>query len=182
MVEKRNGVRTFCAVMAWLCVAGMISLPLTALAIWLWPGVFSGPIKGSLADGVEARALLELGAAQRFAALLVMAGGVALQVAALWFLRRTFMEGAAARWFSLDSVRAFRRFAWLCVAMVVYTVFHSSAMSVIVTAHLPQGQRMLNVTFTTENLQFLFGALIMLSVAHMFAAGREIAEENAAIL
>lgn len=179
-MADRKGVQTFCKVMAWLCVVGMISLPLTAFATWLAPSIFSGPVKGSLTDGVEAAALLDMGASQRLLALAVIGAGVALEVAALWFLRRTFVEGAHARWFSLASVRSFRRFAWLCVAMAIYAVVHGAAMSVISTWHLEE--RTLSIGFGTENAQFLFGALIMLFVAHMFAAGREVDEENAAIL
>lgn len=178
MAERRT-VQTFCRLMAWLCVAGMILIPALAVSVWLLPGLAGNVTLNVARADVDASSL---GPAQRLLGLAVSLMLAGVQVAALWFLRQAFVEGGRGVWFSLRAVRSFRRFAWLTLILVPLNVAQDSAMSVITTMNNPAGERMLSIGFGSDNFRALFTALVMLFVAHMFAAGREVDEENAAFI
>ncbi|GEM_PF-1459207 len=182
-MQDREGVKRLCRVLAMLALAGMAAVPLVTLTVWWFPQLLSDEVYATLGgSNVDPAALLALGPLQRITGMLVLLTGSGLQMAALWFLRRTFLEGAEGRWFSLAAVRNFRRFAWLSLVIVAVSVVQDSALSVITTIHLPPGQQMLVLSFGSNDFQRLFTGLVMLFVAHIFAAGREVDEENASFI
>lgn len=178
-MAHRTSIQGFCRVLAALTLVGMALAVLMPTLIWLLPGLFPANL---FTESASLSEIVEMSAGQRATALAVALVGAALQVAALWSLRRTFLEGASGRWFSLEAVRSFRRFAWLSLVLVFVGVLQASAMSVISTWHLGNGQRSLSIGFGSEEARDLFSALLLLFVAHMFAEGREVDEENASFI
>jgi hypothetical protein len=165
---KHEGAKRLCRVLAGMSLIGMVAVPLIVAVIWLAPspvGIFPN------ADP-----------ALRLAAFGVAMASAAVRVAALWFLRRVFLEGAAGRWFSLPAVRNFRRFAWATLALVFIRIAEGSATSVILSLPNPPGERAFSIAAGSVDIGALFTALLMLFVAHIFVVGREADEEAAAFL
>lgn len=188
IMQNRDGVKRFCRVMAVLSLIGVIGiavlLPFAAYVLMapttFGPGTTISPSPNG--PQIPGEVFAEIGAGRRAIVTLVLVAALCVQGAALWFLRRTFLEGAAGRWFSLTAVQSFRRFAWLTLIFVFAGVGVDIVTGAAIIPALPAGDRGMTVGLTTDRFGALFTALIMLFVAHMFAAGREVDEDNAAIL
>jgi hypothetical protein len=100
----------------------------------------------------------------------------------LWSVRRTFLENAQGRPFSEASVRGFRRFAWASLIAMVVAIVERSATGVAVSVLSPDIQNVLSIGFGSEDVSRLFGALLLVAVAHMFAEGRRLAEDVEGLL
>lgn len=175
-MNTSNSLQGFARVMAFVTLAGAVLVLATAVLAW----VFLNALAGFVPDFPAHPGELSLGA--RLAGLTVSLLSAAIQVYGLLALRQTFLEAAAGRWLSLKSVIGFRRFAWVSVIMVFVGVVRASAYSVVFSWHNPPGSRELAISFGSQELGQLFTALLFVFAAHVFAAGREIEEENRAFI
>lgn len=113
--------------------------------------------------------------------LIALVGAVPLMIG-LWSVRRTFLESAQGRPFSEASVRAFRRFAWASLIAMVAAIVERSVTGLAVSTLSPDIQDTLAIGFGSEDVSRLFGALILVAVAHMFAEGKRLADDVEGLL
>ncbi len=104
---------------------------------------------------------------------------VALACLELWRLFTTFLNG---RVFTAEAAGHLRRMAIFGLAAEFADVVSRPLISMIVTAHMPEGSRMVSVFLQPPdllNVMFLVG---FLALGHVFKAAAEIAEDHAAIV
>lgn len=166
----------FAGLMAFITLLGAFLVPVFTVLAWL----VLDSMNGFVAD--FPRYVPPVSAWGQVAGLILATSGAVLQAYGLLGLRRTFLEAAAGRWLSIPAVLGFRRFAWVSVAMVFFSIVRESAYSMIFSWHNPPGSRVMTITFGSEQLAALFTALLLVFAAHVFAAGREVEEENRAFL
>jgi hypothetical protein len=191
-----SGARRLAQVMAAVAAAGTVLTPVGVTAGWLVLAfVFRMTPEeiGANASAMSAVArvtqwgvhLDEVGLVTRpalAAGWLVALLTAAPTVIALWSVRRTFLEAGAGRAFSEASVRGFRRFAWASLAAVLAGMIGESATGLAVTVLSPEIQNQLSIGIGSEEVGRAFGALLLVSVAHMFAEGRQMAEDVEGLL
>jgi hypothetical protein len=174
--------------MAVIAALGAAAIPLTESLAWAalgyavrLPAEKLGPAK----DGIVAAASM-LGLPDdpsRVTTLALVAGWmVALVFAtpmmfAWWSVRRTLLESAAGRPFSEASVRSFRRFGWASVAAAAAIIVKRSAVGVVVSTLTPDVPGKFSFGVGTDDISRIFGALLLVAVAHMFAVARRNAED-----
>lgn len=167
---------------AFLAVAtllGAIALPLMTIAIWLFWDQLAPLAAGN--RGITAD-LTSLSAGARFTGFGLFMAGAALQSYGLLGLRRTFLEAANGRSLSTNAVNGFRRFAWVSLIMVPIGIVQQAGLSVIISLNDPTPGGSLSLQLGTPEISRFFMALLLVFVAHVFAEGKQMKDENEAFL
>ncbi|MGO9674732.1 MAG: DUF2975 domain-containing protein [Methylocella sp.] len=92
-----------------------------------------------------------------------------------WRLFSTYLRG---RIFTLDAALWLRRLALLGVMAQLIAILTRPLISIIVTLHLPQGHRVVNIFLQPGDLLTLLLLAILLALAHIFKTAAEIAGEH----
>ncbi|MEM6462525.1 MAG: hypothetical protein AAF724_11460 [Pseudomonadota bacterium] len=164
--------------LATLTAVGMILLPLTIAAVWIFPQWLSVmPTIGAVSVDLTETSLLA-----RILALATQLIGVSILIYGLAGLRQTFHESARGYWFSARSIAGFRRFAWVSLAMVFVGVFQNAVLTAVVSAGTPGMPNQMSISFGSADLAKLFSALLFVFVAQIFVAGKAIDDENASFI
>lgn len=126
--------------------------------------------------------LTEVPATQRAGGFLVQMIGWVLLAMACINLWRLFSGFLAGRVFTLDTALTLRRLSLFGLAAQAVDMLARPLLSILVSLHMPPGQRHIGLFFQTAdllNLLFLGG---LLALAQVFKVAAEIAEDNAAIV
>ena len=174
-----HSTRRFARVMAWATLLGAAALPVFAAAIWVFLDDVA-PL--AMNSGFMAFDPGTVGLWGRSSGFLVSLAGAGLQAWGLLCLRRTFLEAAEGRALSAVAVVSFRRFAWISFAAVFVGIAQHTGYVAIVSVSDPDVPNRIAVGVGSNELKALFTALLFVFAAHVFAAGREAEEENAAFL
>jgi hypothetical protein len=92
-----------------------------------------------------------------------------------WRLFSTYLRG---RIFTLDAALWLRRVALLGLAAQLIAILTRPLISLIITAHLPQGHRLVNLFLLPGDLLTLLLLAVLLALAHIFKTAAEIAGEH----
>lgn len=98
---------------------------------------------------------------------------------AAWKLFSGYLEG---RIFTLDAGIWLRRIGLFGLLAEGVDIIARPLMSMIVSVHLPQGQRMVGIALNQNDLAFLMLLTALLALAHIFTKAAEIAQENEEIV
>lgn len=181
-------------VMAVIAGLGVVVIPLAesfgwALLAWTTrPAAGVGdPMFGMVQDtvngwGVSITDPTQITTSALFVGWIISLIGATPMVIGLWSVRRTFLESAEGRPFSDASVRSFRLFAWASLAAVLAAVVERTATGLAVSVLSPDIQNQLSIGLGSEDFSRLFGALLLVAVAHMFAEGKRLAEDVEGLL
>lgn len=98
---------------------------------------------------------------------------------AVWQLASGFLKG---RIFTLDAALWLRRAGTYGLIAELCDIVFRPMMSVVVSAHMPQGQRHVGIAVNQNDLAFLMFLTALVALAHIFKKAAEIAEENEGIV
>jgi len=178
-MDTQFPARRFAHVMAVITLMGAVALPIFQGGAWIFLDEFTALGVDDWGFSFDAASI---STPARIAGFLVAVSSACIQAFGLMAVRATFMEAALGRALSLRAVVQFRRFAWISVVMVFVGIIQNSAYSVIFSWGNPEGSRQLEIEFGSNELSTLFVALLFMFVAHVFATGRKIEEENATFI
>lgn len=169
----------FAFTLAQTTLAGAIALPLMAAAIWLFWDHLAPLAAGDLQRAYD---LANLGAGAKLSGFILSLTGALIQSYGLLALRRTFLEAAEGRPLSAGSVKGFRVFAWVALAMVFVGIIQYAGLSIILSFNdqIPGGS--LSLQFGTREISAFFMAMLLVFVAHVFAEGKKAKDENESFL
>ena len=184
MAELVRG-RALARVMAFVALAGAAVTPLMLAVLWLAlddAALFA--TVGASGIGVPASPDVtpSLSGAARVAGWLITTALSLPMMIALWCVAHTFREAAQGRPFSPRAVASFRRFALASLVAAVGRVVQTPILSAAVTALSPTIQGQLMVTVGSHEIGALFGAFLLLTLAHVFAEGRRMADDVEGLL
>ena len=114
-----------------------------------------------------------------FAVYLAVWSPVAGACYCVWRLFSSYLDG---RIFTVDATIWLRRVACFGFASQFIDLAARPLVSLILTAHLPQADRVLKVFFSPQDLLHLLFFAGLFALAHVFKTAAEIAEDNAAIV
>lgn len=168
----------------WLC--HLLRVAALAYAVWVFALLVlhwsNAPEVARVYSHLLRTPLTEVPATQRVGGFLVHMVGWVLLVVACANLWRLFSGFLAGRVFTLDAALTLRRLSLFGLAAQAVDMLGRPVLSVLVSLHMPPGQRHLGFFFQTAdllNLMFLGG---LLALAQVFKVAAEIAEDNAAIV
>jgi len=177
MVEQPSQ-RRFSRFMAGFSLLLMLASPVALLLIWLNFGYFEPFIRSQM--GLPATTTITPDS--KFLAAIVTFLRLGIGVLGLFFLRRTFLEGAAGRSFSAISVNSFSHFAWAALAYVIAAPIERTLTILVLTMGNREGERMVSISVGTPDIYAVFVGLLFVAVAHMFRQGQKLAQENESFL
>jgi hypothetical protein len=177
-----HGIRTplerVCRLARWvrvLTVAGAVTLPLGTLWVWASPDRVAHFVAGNL--GLNAAALHLTPSTSWLGALVnllpVAVGWFALLQ--IWRLFGGYMQG---EFFTPVTTQRLRRLAMALLAVALAQVVARSATGVVLTLHLPPGQRQLIVGFSSHDYVLLLFGLLLWAIAHVMVEATRLAHEN----
>ncbi len=165
--------------LAGFTLAAAIALPLASAAIWLFWDQLAPYSTDPAARYYDATSL---GAAGRISGFALFFTGALIQAYGLLGLRRTFLEAAAGRTFSLASVYGFRRFARISLFMAAFGVIQRTGLILILSMSDPARQNALSIQIGTPELKAMFMGVLLVFVAQIFAQAKAAKDENDAFV
>jgi hypothetical protein len=188
-----NGARRLAGVVAALAAAGAVFAPASEIAKWAlfrwavtaWDSAENPMIAGFGKSVGLARD--ELGSMSASAIVAAAALGVLATVPiviGLLCVRRTLRECAAGRPFSELSVRNFRWFAWASLWAMIAGWVEPQVAHTVVTVLSPdlQNEISIGVGVSSTGLTQIFAVLFLITVTHMFAEAKRMAEDVEGLL
>lgn len=103
---------------------------------------------------------------------------VAVGLALMWQLWSLFGEYLRGAVFSPRALACLRRFASLMVVLAVLEPVSRALNTVVLSWDRPPGQRVLQVTLTSNDYALLLGALVFVALARVMTEAARVAEEN----
>jgi hypothetical protein len=158
-----------------LAVTGAVTLPLGTLWVWSSPERIAHFVAANLGVNV---ATLNLAPSTRWLGVLVSL----LPVAAGWFallqIWRLFGGYGRGEVFTLEAIQRLRRLAMGLLAVALAQVVARSATGVVLTLHLPPGERLLVVGFSSHDYVLLVFGLLLWAIAWVMVEATRLAREN----
>ncbi|MEM1434283.1 MAG: DUF2975 domain-containing protein [Pseudomonadota bacterium] len=99
-------------------------------------------------------------------------------LAALYFLRRPFSNFARGELFNAANSRALRRFAALLLLHALLRPVHTAIASVVLSLNHPAGEKMLSLTFGSDELSAVGLALVFWVLSNLLLEGSRLHAEN----
>ncbi|RED18353.1 hypothetical protein [Pontivivens insulae] len=159
-----------------ICLLVAILLPPSIVGAW----IFLGP-EALIANVVDPAQPLPQGM-QLFAIVAVSLVAPVLVSFALLSARRCFQSFAAGNWFDEDGARALRRFGALYLAASIFGLLLPAFLSVLVTLHYPEGQRVLAWGISTGRVLSALAGFMFWLIGDVLVRAAELAEDNRQII
>lgn len=161
--------------MAWACVAIIVSFPIAHAAYWANASSADLAAQGSLPSLAIQQ---DLQIWQRLAAGATIGVPLALMLVGVWQARCCFTHFACGLVFTAHVARYLRNAAG-CMALAGVAAFAcGAATSAILTWTNAPGTRRLSLAISSEHIFTLFFAALIWMMADVIAKGRALAEEN----
>ena len=159
-----------------LILLGSALLAMLPAALLLWG---HGGAPAGQSDGLLGLPSMPLDSAARWRTALVSLLPVGGGLYALRQLWRLFGEYRAGRVFCSPAQQALVRFAWAALGLSLALPLTRALMSVAASLGNPPGERFVTLSlYWHDGLHLLFG-VVLLSIAHVMAQARRLADENA---
>jgi hypothetical protein len=178
MLDPAAKIRRLSRVLMVFCAVGAVLVALCYAPVWFYADV---PMLRRLALIPAAVELSAPGFAIRVACLAVSAlllGPVLYGLAQLWLVLRQFGRGVL---FDTANVARLRRLGWSIMAVAVGDVAQC-LIPLLLTLSNPPGGRFFPIDCNDGDLLGLFAGGVMLLIARVLDAAREISDDNAQII
>ena len=179
--NKRDKMVWVSRVLALLCLAAILGIPIIISLIWLFGSelfLLSGEPKHYLIPhGVVFQVGL-LTPLLRVVGLLVSMIPNAAVMLGLWHLRKLFGHFARLEFFTLDTVVHFRVFAASILLVGFLYPVSGAVMSFATSFNNSPGSRLIGITAGDAEVAMLFLGAVLFVIAWVMEQGKHIADEN----
>jgi hypothetical protein len=103
---------------------------------------------------------------------------VSIGLFGLYYLRRAFANFARGELFNLANSRDLRRFSILLLARAVATPLHFLMASVLLSLNHPAGEKVLSISFGSNELRAVGVALVLWVMSNLLVEGCNLQAEN----
>jgi hypothetical protein len=172
-----KGARLLARFLDVLALTALAAIPVIAAVIWFLLPDGAVPFRDI---GVELGSWL--GPLERMGGFaLLMIPGV-LSMYSLWRLHSFFRACLRDRPFSSEALRGFRAFALISLILAFGQPFIGAVLSGYLTALSPDHGAMVMLSFSGENLNAMFIALVFFLISHLMVTARALNEEASAFI
>ena len=164
--------------LSWLTLVSMGLFVAAGAIVLLYPGYIAQAVTAQL-DGVE---WADLAVWQKF--LMHLLGSIAplLLLYGLWQVRAFFELYRTGDLFPAGAGLHVKRFGQALVGVAIAQIVAGAAISAVLTAHLPGGERMVAVNLSSTNLATLVIAALIMMIGRLLDEAFTVAEENRSIV
>ncbi|MEM6302363.1 MAG: hypothetical protein AAF749_11540 [Pseudomonadota bacterium] len=158
-----------------LCTVWLIVAPVGALYLLLDHAAFTTMVRAEQQLPVQWHTV---GTSQLYVVWLLAVIDVGLGTLGILFLRRAFQSFARGEWFDESNSRDLRRYAALLVAQALARPIVGALTSVVLSLNHPPGERMLSLTFGSNELWYLLAGFVTWVLADLLVRGASADREN----
>ena len=157
------------------CMAILITVPFIALYFLINIDLFAAMTRSNLGLPIQWQTVSEI---QWYSLWLLTVFYVATGLAGLYFLRRAFSNFAKGQLFNHSNSRDLRLFSILLFAQALAKPLHFSISSMLLSMNHPAGQKMLSVSFGSDEIKVIALAMILWVMSDLLLRGSKLESEN----
>lgn len=157
------------------CMAILITSPFIALYFLINVELFAAMARNNLSLPIQWQTVSDI---QWYSLWLLTVFYVATGLAGLYFLRRAFSNFAKGQLFNLSNSRDLRLFSILLFAQALAKPLHFSISSMLLSMNHPAGQKMLSVSFGSDEVKVIALAMILWVMSDLLVRGSKLENEN----
>ncbi len=173
-----NGVymaRQFSRLIALGCMAILIAVPFITLYFLFNIELFAAMAKSNLGLPIQWQTVSDI---QWYSLWLLTVFYVAIGLVSLYFLRRAFSNFAKGELFNHSNSRDLRLFSILLFVQALAKPLHFSISSMLLSVNHPTGQKMLSVSFGSDEIKVIALAMILWVMSDLLIRGSKLESEN----
>lgn len=167
--------RRLSLLISWGCTALLILVPIAALFFLVDLSSFGQFVRNSIGLPVQWRTVSD---GQWYGLWALMALYVSIGMVGLYFLRRAFANFANGELFNLANSRDLRRFSILLLVQAIVTPLHFALSSVLLSLNHPAGEKMLSISFGSNEIRAIGVALVLWVMSNLLVEGCKLQTEN----
>ncbi len=167
--------RRLSLLISWSCTALLILVPAVSLYFLFNLNALAEFIRGSIGLPIRWHGV-STGQWYAFWALTMLYLSIGL--VGLYFLRRAFANFATGELFNMANSRDLRRFSILLLIQALATPLHFALSSVLLSLHHPAGQKMLSISFGSNELRAVGVAIVLWVLSNLLLEGCKLQSEN----
>ncbi len=167
--------RQFSQLIALGCMAILIAAPVTALYFLINIELFTALARSNVGLPIQWQTVSDI---QWYSLWLLTVFYVATGLAGLYFLRRAFSNFAKGQLFNHSNSRDLRLFSILLFAQALAKPLYFSISSVLLSINHPAGQKMLFVSFGSDEVKVIALAMILWVMSDLLVRGSKLESEN----
>jgi Protein of unknown function (DUF2975) len=167
--------RLLSRLVAWACTLALVLVPLGAVYFLANIEALAALAQRSLGLNIQWQTV-EPGQVYGLWLTTAVYSGVGL--AGLFFLRRAFQKFANGELFNAANSRDLRRFSVLLAVQAIAQPLHLAISSIILSANHPAGQKMLTVSFGSNELKMIGLAIVFWVISDLLLEGATLQTEN----
>ncbi|PCI69115.1 MAG: hypothetical protein COB26_00530 [Piscirickettsiaceae bacterium] len=157
------------------CMAILITVPFIALYFLINIDLFATMTRSHLGLPIQWQTVSEI---QWYSLWLLTVFYIAIGLAGLYFLRRAFSNFAKGQLFNHSNSRDLRLFSILLFAQALAKPLYFSISSVLLSMNHPSGQKMLSVSFGSDEVKVIALAMILWVMSDLLVRGCKLESEN----
>lgn len=167
--------RKLSTVIAWACLLLLVAMPAAAMFYLIELERFAALVRGSIGLPIQWHTISN---GQWYSMWTLSVAYLAIGLAGIYFLRRAFTNFSRGELFNLANSRDLRRFALLLLAQTLATPVHRALSSLVLSINHPPGQKMISVTFGSNELKAIGVAFILWVLSDLLVEACRLHTEN----
>ncbi len=167
--------RQFSRLIALGCMVILITAPIIALYFLINIDQFADIARNNIALPIQWQTVSDM---QWYSLWLLTVIYVAIGLAGLYYLRRAFSNFAKGQLFNTSNSRDLRLFSILLFAQALAKPLYFSISSVLLSINHPAGQKILSVSFGSDEVKVIALAMILWVMSDLLFKGSKLESEN----
>lgn len=167
--------RQFSRIIAFGCMAILITAPIIALYLLINIDQFAEIARKNIALTIQWQTVSEM---QWYSLWLLTALYVAIGLTGLYFLRRAFFNFAKGQLFNYSNSHDLRLFSILLFVQALAKIMYLTISSVLLSINHSTGQKMLSVSFGSDEIKVIALAMILWVMSDLLVRGSKLENEN----
>ncbi len=165
----------FSRIIAFGCMAILITVPIIALYFLINIDQFAEIARNNIALPIQWQTVSIM---QWYSLWLLTALYAAIGLTGLYFLRRAFSNFAKGELFNYSNSRDLRLFSILLFVQALAKPLLFSLSSIVLSINHPAGQKMLSVSFGSDEVKVIALAMILWVMSDLLVRGSKLENEN----
>lgn len=165
----------FSRVIALICTALLIATPFIAFYFLINLELFSSMAMSNLGLPIQWRTVTDT---QWYGLWLLTVVYLSIGLVGLYFLRRAFSNFASGQLFNRSNSRDLRVFSILLFVQAIAKPLHFSISSVLLSLNHPAGEKMLSVSFGSNEVKLIALAMMLWVISDLLVQGSKLEKEN----
>jgi hypothetical protein len=170
-----NMTQQFSRIIAFGCMTILITVPMIILYFLINIDKFADSARNAISLPIQWQTVSNM---QWYSLWLLTTIYIGIGLVGLYFLRRAFSNFAKGELFNYSNSRDLRLFSILLFAQALAKPLHFSLSSIVLSINHSAGQKMLSVSFGSDEIKVIALAMILWVMSDLLVRGSKLENEN----